>query len=313
VITLLTAGKARSWEGIEAKASALRQRQLIEDYSRALPLAASLADDIARLAPSQPAEHPFDATAVIETAGDDVILAAAREHPTITKRINDDSAATDDSPRLQELSDRQGALEEVLCETEARSLEGIKAKADVLRSMLVADGLRGPDGDDIGALTWSIVRDLERLPASAAPAPAEQNDASQCPVEPLAREMGRLVERHYTREGAHSDDPEEQVRRERDLAELQDRIDAIADAASSVEAASLAGAMFQIMIAFTHVDIRANSDMSKYQHEKMLRRIDRCLYSVRNVLEPLAGVSAEQIGSRYWMADYTDPFRVSEN
>ncbi len=51
VVDLLASESSRCWRGIEAKAWALRQHLVLEDYETTAAIAASLANDIAKLGP----------------------------------------------------------------------------------------------------------------------------------------------------------------------------------------------------------------------------------------------------------------------
>lgn len=95
-------------------------------------------------------------------ARDAELVKAAHEHEA-TGAAMEEGTKTDDE--LDTLLDRQGEIEAVLCSTPARSVVGLKAKADVLRSFLEPDPGRGRVGDDIGRLTWSILEDISRFPS----------------------------------------------------------------------------------------------------------------------------------------------------
>ncbi|MGI4802368.1 MAG: hypothetical protein ACRYG8_51710 [Janthinobacterium lividum] len=102
---------------------------------------------------------PFKTSDVSAESSDTEILTACADLNALEREYAAVSLADEDSPRLNEISDAQGPLIDLLGRTKAKTVDGIRAKAHCLalaEPSLVAKGT----GDAISVLTGSILRDL---------------------------------------------------------------------------------------------------------------------------------------------------------
>jgi hypothetical protein len=71
----------------------------------------------------------------------------------------------EDDPRLDRIYDRISEIQTMMMETEARTIAGVKAKADVLRGMLSGRDPGTPSSllTPVELIAWSITDDLHNL------------------------------------------------------------------------------------------------------------------------------------------------------
>lgn len=79
-----------------------------------------------------------------------------------------------------------------------------------------------------------------------------------------------------------------------------------------VQATTLEGALFQVMMAYTEVVCMCNSNMSDRETAVVERRLNRLLYSVTAVLEREAGADCNDLGGDYYMGPERNHFAVLE-
>jgi len=132
---------------------------------------------------------------------------------------------------------------------------------------------------------------------------------TDCPVEALGREMAIRVDEHFAADEAsvvsRQSNAVESVRHENAMKAAQARIDVLEEAASHVLAASLPGALFQVMLARSsaealHSWVDEKNREAKSEADELLAYIQRCLTSAMRVLESVSGVSRLELGGRYF-------------
>lgn len=146
------------------------------------------------------------------------------------------------------------------------------------------------------------IRDAEEIVANeleGGAAPTSSQPSSVCPLEPVAREFAKIIDKH---------DPDADT-----------RLDAIMhDVAPFTLAQSAAGAVLQLQAAMSAADdlhLIATGQRLNYEPdlaEKAEKRVRAALYSVQYVLERLGGIKAEEFGGGYAFAKYLNPHLSEE-
>jgi hypothetical protein len=142
-------------------------------------------------------------------------------------------------------------------------------------------------------------------------------DAAACPVAALAREAARLLAAHRAVDEAGSGvrpySAEHTALTWR--AELiLDRLRAVEAEAAQRRATSVAGAMFQVMLAGSEAGCAASYHEDRWdavvdEHERAVRGL---LYSVLAVIEDLGGVPRGAVLADWYMSRRYDPHRALE-
>lgn len=139
--------------------------------------------------------------------------------------------------------------------------------------------------------------------------------AHTCPVEALAYEMGEVARQHLAADLAsiRSIDPEVKRTQGALMDRLTHRLEEIQAQASHQPARTPEGALLQVAIAHS-----VAADMMSFaqdaeghihpQAEEHMQTITRCLFSVRHVLEQVAGISADDLLSNYYADNAQSPF-----
>lgn len=101
------------------------------------------------------------ALSTADTSADTRLIALAAEWQELTVEINSDRN-DDDQPAQDRASDRQSAIEAEMCSTKAQGPVGLRAKAQVLKTLYRCeyDLPDGPNFDDRESLCASILDDL---------------------------------------------------------------------------------------------------------------------------------------------------------
>lgn len=132
-----------------------------------------------------------------------------------------------------------------------------------------------------------------------------------CPVAALGREAAALIEAYTACEKRRFalQDGAERARLERLGEHIDDRRLALHASVAGMPAQSLAGAMFQLLLAQSEAELLRNmaAPNEDSDAEQTMRRIAGLLYSAVRVLERESGVSAEELGGGCYMPVRYDP------
>ena len=130
--------------------------------------------------------------------------------------------------------------------------------------------------------------------------PKHQKPTTRDPVAEIARQLVALFVAMDANDSAQfTAPPEEREELRRLVRAMGERMNAMEEAASHLRAASPAGALFQIMLAFEAVDFLHDlvPPAAEGQAAKLHGRIDRCLYSAMAALSAATGVDPSTVGS----------------
>lgn len=131
------------------------------------------------------------------------------------------------------------------------------------------------------------------------------------PVATAGREVVRIVaaiaraedERDELRDGPAAVQMDERIHHLHDLLETTEM------AGSQGRARTLEGAMFQVMLVASEMRVLAECAAPERAAEAQagMRRMERCLYSVLDVLRSYSGVDPARLGGRHYMPGELDP------
>lgn len=190
----------------------------------------------------------------------------------------------------------------------------VHLQSNETRSILTATGLSGlfvkaraaelamkddpttecTDQGSFVGLSQPIVRDLKAIEAGM----------TDCPVAKLGMEAFEVIQTW------NMIDEEADRKHWTEEEHLNDRREAIEAAASTQQASSALGALFQLALCESIVDgLGEPQDFT----DKKQRTVTRNLYSARHVLESLVGVQAEQVAGDYYFTRWLDPYARAQS
>jgi len=142
----------------------------------------------------------------------------------------------------------------------------------------------------------------------AAPSPLVLTAPENCRAFQLGAEIGRLAAEvaPLQRAGATGPDMSLELR-------LLERIDALSEALALSPATSIPGGLAQVIVSFDWVsDVAFGHSLSQEEVARVLKAVQRCLFSVANLLAVQGGVPASFFGGERLMPAHMNDLRLSE-
>lgn len=142
--------------------------------------------------------------------------------------------------------------------------------------------------------------------------PKHQKPTTRDPVAEIAHQVVALFVASAAKDTESlTAGPERKEDLRRLILAIGERINAMEEAASHLRAASPAGALFQIMLAFEAVDFLHDlvPPTAEGQAAKLHARIDRCLYSAVAALAAATGADPAAVGGDWYMTPELDRSR----
>ncbi len=139
---------------------------------------------------------------------------------------------------------------------------------------------------------------------------AEVHTTTTCSVAEAARRIVKLVAAKEENERLQfKSKGTEAIRLEKEFEVLTDAIFAAEQVVATEKAASMAGAMAQVIVAMADTDLIASHVREQHQAhvQGYRRRIDRALYSALSVMSEASGVDPADIGGEYYARAQCDP------
>lgn len=182
----------------------------------------------------------------------------------------------------------QAEIEKNMLDLKPVSVEGALALANLLRSHV---GPPPPNESKEARLCENLILGLE---AMAQPKPGNLND----PVAELGYRYGRLAKENLCFDTTLAPKTHEMEQRDKRVFE---EMGVIEKAAGAFRAHTLAGAMFDIIMAAENAGSFIASQLTEVQQLECSKRIERLLYSAVGVLEVETGIRREAFGTDYCM------------